>query len=63
MKQYDRKCPICGALNRHLLLEDSEGWMECEKCGSTTRDVNFQNEKQIPCYSMQKPTEIRRTAS
>lgn len=36
MKQYDVKCPICGHVNHNLYLEETEGWMECEKCGSMT---------------------------
>jgi len=34
MKQYDVRCPICGALNKGLYLEETHGWMECEKCGN-----------------------------
>ena len=28
------QCPICGHLNKNLDLEDSKGWMECERCGA-----------------------------
>ena len=27
------ECPICGHLNGNLDLEDSNGLMECERCG------------------------------
>ena len=33
MKSTDVMCPICGAINHGLLLEETEGWMECEHCG------------------------------
>ena len=36
MKTYDIRCPICGRMNRDLLLDDSNGWMECEECGGLT---------------------------
>ncbi len=29
-------CPICGHLNRNLDLEDSNGLMECERCGTVS---------------------------
>ncbi|MBR3308994.1 MAG: hypothetical protein IKG00_03760 [Lachnospiraceae bacterium] len=37
MKLYDAECPVCGNLNKHLYLEETEGWMECGYCGSITR--------------------------
>ena len=37
MKSYDLRCPICGAVNRGLYLEETDGWMECEKCGNVTQ--------------------------
>ena len=33
MKTYDVSCPCCGHRNKDLYLEETEGWMECEKCG------------------------------
>ena len=32
MKSYDTRCVYCGNLNRALLLEETGGWMECERC-------------------------------
>ena len=37
MNTYNVICPICGAVNCSLLLEETDGWMECEACGTTTR--------------------------
>ena len=48
MKQYDVKCPICGYVNHNLYLEETDGWMECEKCGSMTKSKQFGNTIRIP---------------
>ena len=32
MNTYDVKCPHCGHINKNLYLEETDGWMECEKC-------------------------------
>ena len=37
MKAVNVSCPVCGTLNRHLDLEETDGWMECEECGSVVR--------------------------
>ena len=33
MKTYNANCPCCGYRNNSLYLDETEGWMECEKCG------------------------------
>ena len=37
MMTYDVKCPVCGRINRNLYLEETDGWMECEKCSCTAQ--------------------------
>ena len=37
MRAYDAVCPICGHRNIGLYLEETNGLMECEKCGRITR--------------------------
>ncbi len=32
MKRYDEKCPVCGARNKNLYLEETDGCFECERC-------------------------------
>ena len=34
MNTTDVMCPVCGAINCGLILDETEGWMECERCGS-----------------------------
>ena len=41
MNTYDVKCPICGAVNRSLFLEETDGWMECESCGEVTQQMKY----------------------
>ena len=50
MKTYDVNCPCCGYRNKALYLEETEGWMECEKCGSITMDAEALKGKKIPVY-------------
>lgn len=49
---YDVACPVCGRINRSLYLEETEGWMECEYCGSSTQDLSFQKMVKIPVIRM-----------
>lgn len=34
MKQYNVVCPVCGHVNRGLYLWETQGWMECDRCGA-----------------------------
>ena len=40
---YDVACPVCGRVNRSLYLEETEGWMECEYCGTSSQHFQFAN--------------------
>lgn len=51
MKTYDVKCPICGAINHNLYMEETDGWMECEKCGRVVKVLHIVKTKKIPLYS------------
>ena len=35
MDGKDVRCPECGEINHGLYLDETEGWMECAKCGCT----------------------------
>ena len=48
MKSYDLRCPICGTVNRGLNLEETDGWMECEKCGNVTQSMEHRQTVLIP---------------
>ena len=37
MRSFDRVCPVCGQMNRGLYLDETNGFMECERC----REVSF----------------------
>ena len=56
MRTFDATCPICGAVNKNLFLEETDGWMECEKCLRTSKVLAFQPVKKIPVYSMEQAT-------
>ena len=38
MKTYDVRCPACGRINRSVYLEETGGWMECDRCQRVTRN-------------------------
>jgi uncharacterized Zn finger protein len=48
MKSYDLRCPICGTVNRGLYFEETDGWMECEKCGNATQSMEHRQTVLIP---------------
>jgi len=61
---YDVACPVCGRVNRRLYLEETEGWMECESCGTSSQHFPFANKpanqksemtKLISRFDRQKP--------
>ena len=54
MKQYDVKCPVCGAMNRGLFMEETGGWMACDCCHSATQNGSYmrQHTRRIPHITM-----------
>ena len=38
----------CSQLNRGLYLEETDGWMECEKCGNVTQSMEHRQTVLIP---------------
>jgi ribosomal protein L37AE/L43A len=59
MKGYDVVCPICGTLNKNLNLEETDGWMECEKCQHTVGIPQFMHRVKVPVYT---PEQLARIA-
>lgn len=52
--QYNEKCPICGAENKHLNLDETNGWFECEKCGSIVNTLRLVKTQPVKLLSSLK---------
>lgn len=52
MNLVDVKCPICDTLNKSLNLDETDGWMECESCGSAVQIMKYVKTRRIPTYQM-----------
>lgn len=52
MKAYDATCPSCGHRNIDMYLEETNGWMECEKCGKLHQFPQFRRGVRIPVFRM-----------
>ena len=52
MKKHDEKCPICGEVNKSLLLEETDGWFVCDKCGNEVQLVQYMKIARLPLYDM-----------
>ena len=52
MKTFDVRCPVCGHMNHNLFLEETDGWMECEKCNAATRSLESEDTIRIPLKSL-----------
>ena len=59
MSTYDIKCPKCGHKNRSLYLDETNGYMECEKCKTIVQAKQFCRSIRIPVYTMENlPKEL-----
>lgn len=52
MSTYDVKCPKCGHKNKSLYLEETNGYMECEKCEIVVQARQFNKSIRLPVYDM-----------
>lgn len=52
MNLVDVKCPICDTLNKSLNLDETDGWMECESCGSAVQIMKYVKTRRILTYQM-----------
>lgn len=60
MKATDLICPICGAINYSLILDETDGWMECEHCGTKShllRADDLYRREDLPVAGAQAPAE------
>lgn len=46
--RYDVICPLCGKENRNLYLEETEGWMECERCANAVQMLKHPHLIRVP---------------
>lgn len=63
MQQFNVICPLCGTVNKGLYLEETDGWMECEKCHNKTQNYRFVNRNmvKIPVYTMKGLTAMMKS--
>ena len=59
MEKYDVPCPLCGTLNKGLYLDETNGWMVCEKCDQAVRVLRYgsrrrKKAKQLPIYTCEQ---------
>ena len=54
MKPVNINCPLCGAVNRDVDLELTDGMMECEVCRAPSRVISLRPMKVIPCNEWKK---------
>ena len=52
MSAVNVECPICGQMNESLDLEETDGWMECERCRNAVQLLKYVKTRRIPCYQM-----------
>ena len=57
METYDVCCPICGAKNHDLYLEETDGWMECDHCHQVVQILAHANMQSIPVYTYRELAE------
>ena len=63
MNLYSAVCPICGKINQNLLLEETEGTMECESCGSVVNVLGMEDGNAIPMLTKELCASIMASAA
>ena len=58
MERQDVECPICGHINRGVDLDEPEGRVECEQCGSDFAPGGCLERVMQSTYSVLHPVEI-----
>ncbi len=53
MNTYDAACPHCGHRNTNMYLEETDGWMECERCGKLHQFIQFHSSRRYPAFRME----------
>ena len=52
MNSVNVKCPFCGELNRSLNMEETDGWMECDRCHTVVQLLKYAKITRVPVYQM-----------
>ena len=63
MNLYSAVCPICGKINQNLLLEETEGTMECESCGSVVNVLGMEDGNAVPILTKELCASIMASAA
>ena len=50
----DEECPICGYLNKHLYLHETEGRYICDRCKSETQIPKYMQTKRVPLLTQRQ---------
>lgn len=58
MERKDVECPLCGHINRGVDLDETDGWVECEQCGSDFAPGECLERIMQSTYSVLHPVEI-----
>ncbi len=51
MAQYNIKCPVCGHINKNLLLYETEGRYICEHCKHEEQLKQFIRPETVPAQA------------
>jgi hypothetical protein len=57
---YNVKCPVCGKENKDVYLEETDGWMECERCYTKVKARESSKTVRIPLFTPEQLTRIVR---
>lgn len=52
------KCPACGTENKNLVLEETDGWMECEHCRLLVKALPYEAWRKVPIYTPEQLTQM-----
>ena len=64
MKTYDVICPECGHINKNLYLDETNGWMECEKCSELSMyHLSPRGTRMLPVFRMDEVSKIKKYIS
>lgn len=63
MERKDVECPLCGYINRGVDLDETDGWVECEQCGSDFAPGECLDKVLQSTYSAVHPVEIAQLKS